>query len=160
MIKDKIIEILEEAKLSIIENIDKQGIKASGRTQKALHVVSNENHIMLINNGTGAPFTTLQYGRGAGKVPKNMNDILVQWMKDKGIQVEPIPYKTERPHKYTPIERGYMQRAYFISQKIQEEGTNRHKAPNENVYTKPIEVAIAKITKLLVTEVKTIIKQE
>jgi hypothetical protein len=115
---------------------------------------------MLINNGTGAPFTTLQYGRGAGKVPKNMNDILVQWMKDKGIQVEPIPYKTERPHKYTPIERGYMQRAYFISQKIQEEGTNRHKAPNENVYTKPIEVAIAKITKLLVTEVKTIIKQE
>lgn len=157
MIKDSIIKILEETKNTIINNIDSQGIKASGRTQKSFQVVDDGNHVMLISNGTGAPFTTLQYGREAGKVPMNFNAILVQWMKDKGVQVEPIPYKTERKHKYTPIQRGYMQRAYFISKKIKEHGTGRHTTPNENVYNEAIKQAVEKINKTLLVEIKSLI---
>lgn len=157
MIKDSIIKILEEAKTAIINNIDSQGIKASGRTQKSLQVVDDGNHVMLISNGTGAPFTTLQYGREAGKVPMKIRTILIQWIKDKNIQVEPIPYLTDRKHKYTPIQRGYMQRAYFIAKKIKERGTGRHTTPNENVYNDAIKQAVSKINKTLLVEIKSII---
>jgi hypothetical protein len=142
MIKDLVIDILNTAKTEIISNIEGQGIKASGRTQNSLKVEDRGQSIVLFSDGSGAPFTTIQYGRPAGKVPYTFEKILIQWMKDKGVSVQPIPYKTEREHKYTPLERGYMQRAYFTAKKIREDGTNRHKSPNENVYSQPIAKAV------------------
>lgn len=113
-------EELEELRKVIITNHIEAGQKASGRTARSLHVVVSEDRGTLYGRN---PFDTLETGRKAGKVPENFTDIIKQWMKDKGISVQPIPYKTDRQHKYTPEERGENSFAYLVARKIKEKGT-------------------------------------
>lgn len=152
-LRNEIIQILTETRDSIVNNIESEGIKASGRTQRSLKVEDRGEKIVLFEDGSGAPFQTLQFGREGGKIPAGFAAIILQWMKDKGITAEAIPYKSAMGGKYTPIERGMMRRAYFISRKIAREGTLRHKQPNLNVYTQPIEQAIEKINKIITDSV-------
>lgn len=152
-LRNEIIHILTETRDSIVNNIESEGIKASGRTQQSLKVEDRGEKIVLFEDGSGAPFQTLQFGREGGKIPAGFAAIILQWMKDKGITAEEIPYKSARGGKYTPIERGMMRRAYLISRKIAREGTLRHKQPNMNVYTQPIDEAIKKINNILTDSV-------
>lgn len=156
-LRTEILSILNEAREKIVSNIDSEGIRASGRTQKSLQVEDRGEHLVLVDKGEGAPFETLQYGREAGKVPYRFNYIIRQWIVDKPITVQPIPYKRQPSEKwqpkYTPQERGLMQAAGAIAHKIATKGTDRHLSPNENVYTKPINEAIDKIEKIIVTTV-------
>ena len=113
-------EELEELRKVIITNHIEAGQKASGRTARSLHVVVSEDRGTLLGRN---PFDTLETGRKAGKVPENFTDIIKQWMKDKGISVQPIPYKTNIQHKYTPEERGVNSFAFLVARKIKEKGT-------------------------------------
>ena len=83
-VKKKVVEILEDAKVEIQENMIKEGINASGTTSNSLAVTVNENFVRLANENKN-PFETTEEGRPSGKVPENFTDIIFQWHKDKGL---------------------------------------------------------------------------
>jgi len=162
--KAEIIRVLEETKAEIINNIDTQKVKASGRTQKSLAVEDRGESIVLVQlpHEKVAPFTTLQFGREGGKVPMGFAKIIEQWLVDKKIKVEPIPY-IRKPSdkwqpKYTPVQRGLMQRAGAIANKIAKEGTQRHKTPNMEIYTQPLNKALQKIADITIGSITTEVK--
>ena len=156
-LREEIIQILEKAKNKIVSNIDSEGITASGKTKQSLKVVSNQTGIVLIQDATGAPFETLQYGREGGKVPKGFQKIIEMWINEKGLSVEPKNYIRKPSEKwqpkYTPEQRGLMAMAGAIATNIKNNGTKRFREPNENVYSKAIDEAIKEISKLAVDSV-------
>lgn len=122
-IADIVIEVLEEAKQRIQDNMAAKDINASGRTSRSFRVERYNGGVRLVMGGTGeptAPLETLEMGRPAGPIPSNMTDILVQWSKDKG-----IPFDRESQRRSF---------AYLLGRRIEREGTLRHKN-NEDIYT-------------------------
>lgn len=113
-------EELEDLKEQILSHHKDAGQVASGRTGDSMHVDVSENEGTLFGR---VAFGTLETGRAAGAVPNNFQAIIRQWMSDKGIKANPIPYKTNRRHKYTEQERGDMALSYLIARKIRNEGT-------------------------------------
>ena len=162
-LKTEILQILTEAKDEIISNIDSQGIRASGRTQKSLKVEDRGEHLVLVQDSTGAPFQTLQYGREGGKVPMGFQSIIKQWIIDKGITTNPIDYKripsARWQPKYTPQERGLMAAAGAIAHNIKENGTKRFTQPNENVYSGVLNTTIDRLEKLFVGKITSEIRK-
>ena len=122
-IADIVIEVLEEAKQRIQDNMAAKDINASGRTSRSFRIERYNGGVRLVMGGTGeptAPLETLEVGRPAGHIPSNMTDILVQWSKDKG-----IPFDRESQRRSF---------AYLLGRRIEREGTLRHKH-NEDIYT-------------------------
>lgn len=131
---------LRTLKEVIAENMIKQGRVASGNTIKSMRVIETEDGGQLV----GRPyFQSVQTGRRAGKVPYNFVDIIKQWAKDKKMHVQSIAYKTNKPHKYTPQERGYRQLAYFVSQKTKKQGSYLYRiGGKQDIYTEPIKQTV------------------
>ena len=147
MIKDAasviLTEELEALKKKIITQHFDAGQKASGRTAASLRVEVTEDEGTLYGR---SPFDTLETGRKPGKVPQSFQAIIRKWMADKGIEAAPIPYKTDRPHKYTPQERGNLSLAFLIARKIRREGTRLFRNGGRNdIYSNVIPAAIEKI---------------
>lgn len=119
-----VLEALERIKSRIAESIDEHGLTASGKTAASMHIVEKKGGAMLV----GRPyFQGLEIGRPAGNVPVNFREIIEQWIKDKGIRIDPIPYKTDGPHMYTPEERGIRAAASAIAHTIHVIGTRQHR---------------------------------
>ena len=119
-------EELESLKKRIIENHIRAGQRASGRTIESLHVSVDNGHGILFGR---MAFGTLETGRGPGKVPKGFYQIIQQWIKDKGIQVE-------NPKSFS----------YLVARKIAREGTELHRiGGRDDVYSPEIEKAIQNI---------------
>lgn len=126
----------EKARQAIIAHIIANGQNASGRTIASLHVEADETGGTLYGH---RPFGVLETGRRAGKVPYGFRGIILQWMRDKGIQGMPMPYKTDRPHKYTPQERGDMSLAGAIAYRIAKTGSKLHRdGGRDDVYSNVI----------------------
>lgn len=139
---------LEQLRQKIIAQHIAAGQKASGRTAASLHVVVEPQHGVLMGK---SPFGVLETGRKAGKVPANFTGIIKQWMRDKGISATPIPYKTDRPHKYTPEERGENTLAFFIARKIKRSGNALFRAGGRSdIYSNVIPETTRKIADRLV----------
>ena len=83
-VKKKVVEILEEAKVEIQENMINEGINASGATSVSLAITVDGNMVRLENKNKN-PFETTEHGRKAGRVPHNFTEIIYQWHKDKGL---------------------------------------------------------------------------
>ena len=131
-IANSISAILTQARDEIRANMQTQNINASGRTSASLQVRKNGSRIELVKvAGENAPFQTLQYGRGGGKVPAGFYNIIKQWTRDKGLSFA------------NETERGTF--AYFVARKIAREGTRRHETPNTQVYSEPIKKASEEI---------------
>lgn len=138
-----LIEELEQLRLAIIKHHTDAGQVASGRTIKSLHVEATEYEGTLYGH---KPFGVLETGRRGGAVPSGFTGIILQWMKDKGIKVGPIPYKTNRPHKYTPQERGNLQFSYFVAQKIKKSGTLLYRQGGRaDIYSNEIPQTVEKV---------------
>lgn len=151
-------EELENLKQAIIKNHFAAGQRASGRTAASLRVEVNETEGSLWGR---SPFGTLETGRQSGKVPANFRSIIRQWMQDKGIKARPMPYKTDRAHKYTAEERGELSLAFLIARKIEREGTSLfRKGGRDDIYSNVIpatrERILMRIVELLRAEVKSI----
>ena len=161
--KEEIIKILTECKAEIVSNMQSEGITVTGRTAGSLEVDDRGEHLVLFQKPEGAPIETTQFGRGAGKVPRGFREIIKQWIIDKGIATQPIPYiriPSERwQPMYTAEERGLASAAGAIAHKIATKGTDRFLNPNKNVYTEPIDKAIEKISDFLLTEITTNIRK-
>lgn len=121
-----VVKRLEQARADIVSNIDTKGIRASGRTGASIEVVVvDENKVVLQQSGAGphAPYPTLEVGRGAGAVPINLADILLQWSRDKGLTFE--------------SEEARVKFAQALKWKIARRGTNRH-YKHEDVYSEVV----------------------
>lgn len=117
----RIAECLETIKARIAANIDSAGLTASGRTKASMRVEETADGGMLVGRQY---FQGLEIGRPAGAVPRDFRSIILQWMRDKGIQVEPMPYKDEtRKHVFADgKERAENHVAAAIAHKIRTEG--------------------------------------
>lgn len=145
-------EELEKLRMNIISNHLKAGQKASGRTAASMHVEVSEDSGTLWGRNA---FGVLETGRKAGRVPKDFQGIIMQWMKDKGIQAAPIPYLTNRPHKYTPQQRGMLRMSYLIARKIRREGTKLFRAGGrQDIYSPEIEKTMERIETRMVSLIK------
>ena len=121
-------EELDSLRERIIANHEAAGQVASGRTRASIRVERTEDGGILWGRKA---FGVLETGRKPGRVPRNFNAIIRQWIIDKGIHVAPVPYKrnpSERwQPKYTPQERGMMSLSGAIAYKIRTEGTLMHR---------------------------------
>lgn len=134
-------EELSSLRQRIIDNHLKAGQKASGRTIASLRIEVGDDGGTLFGRKA---FGTLEHGRRGGKVPKGFYYIILQWMKDKGIQVE-------KPKTF----------AYFVARKIAREGTSLYRKGGRNdIYSNEIpkttESVLQRITGLLSAEVDSI----
>ena len=97
----------------------------------------------------------METGRKAGKVPTGFQSIIRQWMADKGIKADPIPYKTNRQHKYTEQERGDRSLAFLIARKIRREGTRLFREGGRNdIYSNEIPKTRENIMRRLISIMK------
>lgn len=128
-----IVESLERVRQRIIDNMHTTNRWASGKTADSMVVEQYEGGARLV----GRPyFQSLEIGRPAGPVPKNMVSIIKKWIIDKGISPEIIPYKTNRQHKYTVQERSLNAMAGAITHTIATRGTSLYRqGGDESVYT-------------------------
>lgn len=142
-------EEAERAKQIIINHIRINGESASGRTIASLHVDQpSEEETILWGR---SPFGTLETGRKSGKIPYHFHDIVRKWMQDKGLHGQPIPYKTDRPHKYTPHERGDMSMAGAIAHTIATKGSKLHRTGGRaDVYSNVIPGTIERLQQRII----------
>ena len=146
-IKGILTEELRALAMRIKANHIRAGQKASGRTLASLRVEVDGDHGTLYGRQA---FATLETGRGAGRVPRHFNDIIRQWIIDKGIAVTNLPYKRKpsvrwQP-KYTPRERGLHAMAGAIAYKIRTEGTRLYReGGREDIYSPEVKDAIDNI---------------
>ena len=72
--------------------------------------------------------------------------IIYQWMQDKGIHGTPMPYKTNRPHKYTAQERGDRSMAAAVAHTIRTSGSRLYRrGGRDTIYSNEIPDAIKRI---------------
>lgn len=150
--KDVLLEELEGLRLRILDRHLRAGQGASGRTAESLRIEVSESEGTLYGRSA---FETLEKGRRGGKVPAGFREIIYKWMLVKGIRATPIPYKTDRPHKYTPQEKGDLSLSYLIAKKIREEGTKLFRdGGRDDIYSTEIPEAIRAIMNRLVELLK------
>lgn len=145
-------EEFEELKSNILSHYLSSGQKASGRTGESLRVEVSEDEGTLFGRKA---FGILETGRKAGKVPTGFQSIIRQWMADKGLKADPIPYKTNRQHKYTEQERGDRSLAFLIARKIRREGTRLFREGGRNdIYSNEIPKTKENIMRRLISIMK------
>ena len=145
-----VVEELTQLRERIVANMISQGAVASGRTIASLVVQPTEGGAELVSQQK-MPFGVLETGRRAGKIPLGLNAIIRQWMQDKGLRGTPIPYKTTRPHKYTPQERGDIAMAGAIAHTIATKGTRLFRnGGRDTIYSNEIPVTIERINERVV----------
>lgn len=137
-------EELGSLKAAITNNIRTTGQWASGATAASMqvHVTGDTGELL----GRRA-FGTLETGRGPGRVPRNMVDIIYEWMQHKGIHGTPMPYRRPGPHKWpTSQVRGDMSLAGAISHNIAMYGTSLYRnGGRDDVYSRAIPETVARI---------------
>lgn len=153
--RDKTKAVLLEELNALAERIKANhknaGQVASGKTLRSIHVETSEKNGTLYGR---AYFGVLETGRRAGRVPRNFQQIILQWMKDKGVHADPIPYKRKpsarwRP-KYTAQERGDYSLAGAIATRIRKEGTELYrKGGRTDIFSNEIPVTTERILQRL-----------
>lgn len=111
------------------------GINASGATAKSLGYRQDSFRLVVFADGKHAPIATLQHG--SRPTPQGGNGFysdILQWVKDKGIPVQPSPTET--------LEKAQARAARAIYHKIWEVGTDRHNAPRDDIYTPALDKAV------------------
>lgn len=135
-----IIGTLEQTAAVIRTNMQAKDINASGRTSASIRVRAYEGGFQLVGGGQNtAPFPTVEVGRPGGNVPGGMvlrkngvldvsntfKAILMQWAKDKGIDMD-------------------WGGATMLGRRIAAVGTLRHQS-NEDVYSTDAKQAVETI---------------
>lgn len=145
-------EELENARQLIINHIRANGQNASGRTIQSLHVEATEDEGVLYGH---KPFGILETGRRAGKIPYSFRSIIYKWMMDKGVHATPVPYMTDRPHKYSEQERADRSMASAIAHTIAKKGSALHREGGRNdVYSNVVPQTLERIRTRLITLIK------
>lgn len=152
-------EELNTLRLRIIDNMKRNKQIVTGKTAQSLAVEVDEWGGRLMGNVPVIP--TLETGRKAGRVPRGFASIIYQWMQDKGIHGDPIPYVRSGKHKYSAQERGDRSMAAAIAYTIANKGSRLHRIGGRNdVYSTEIPKTIAALHRrlpiLLMSEIKSL----
>lgn len=156
-IQDLIYRALEEVRDEIKQNISSTGSTASGRTADSMEI----EVVGTTGKLTGRQaFWTLERGRGPGRIPGNMRDIIKQWALDKGISISPIPYIRQASDKwqpkYTEQERGLNAFAGAVAFNIANKGTQLYQdGGRDDIYTPAINKAMDKLANNVLLEINT-----
>lgn len=157
-IKERIAMRLEVAKRDIQNNMEREGVNASMRTSKSFVVRSYDKGVMLIGGGKGAaPIPTLEVGSSDGARGEWFTSVIRQWMIDKGLSVEPKPYKRKPSGKwspkYTEEERSLNMAAGAIAYNIIKYGTKRYQNNINSIYSPVVE----ELKKEIASDVKAVL---
>lgn len=164
--KDEQLKIVREELTAFMERVRENhrraGQVASGRTSRSMHVEVDNSEGTVFGR---VAFGTLETGRKGGNVPRNFREVIRQWMRDKGISADPIPYVRKPSEKwqpkYTPQERGDMSLAGAIAHKIQTSGTKLYRdGGRSDIYSNEIprttDAIMARVLRLFDVEVESI----
>lgn len=156
-IQDLIYEALNEVRDEIKQNISSTGSTASGRTADSMEIEVSGTTGRLTGRQA---FFTLERGRGPGRIPGNMIEIIKQWALDKGINISPIPYIRQASDKwqpkYTEKERGLNAFAGAVAFNIANKGTQLYQdGGRDDIYTPAIERAMNKLANNFLSEIST-----
>lgn len=150
-------EELNILRLRIIENMKRNKQVVTGKTAQSLVVDVDECGGRLMGNIPVIP--TLETGRKAGRVPRGFASIIYQWMQDKGIHGDPIPYVRSGKHKYSAQERGDRSMAAAIAHTIKTKGSRLHRTGGRNdVYSTEIPRTIEVLRERLGTLVLDVVR--
>lgn len=140
--RDDLRALLNELIANVRNEMQAQGVNASGRTSDSLRVTEEDTIMRVVAGGSGthalsynpavwtfdsAPAGTLEIGRKGGKVPRGFYYIIKEWSAEKGLAFD------------SESERGRF--AYFLANKIAREGTERNR--NNIAVFSPLVVATA-----------------
>lgn len=129
---------LNELRLQIIENMYQTNSVASGGTIRSLKVIQEPFSARLISDQK-MPFGVMETGRRGGKIPYGFSGIIYEWMQMKGIHADPVPYKTDKPHKFSEQERADRSMASAIAKTIARSGTSLfRKGGRDTIYSRAI----------------------
>lgn len=141
-------EELNTLRLRIIDNMKRNKQVVTGKTAQSLAVDVDEWGGRLMGNVPVIP--TLETGRKAGRVPRGFASIIYQWMQDKGIHGDPMPYVRSGKHKYSAQERGDRSMAAAIAHTIKTKGSRLHRTGGRaDVYSNEIPKTIARLQERL-----------
>ena len=136
--------LFEEAIAEIRTRHEAAGQKASGKTAASLAYEVTDSGGKITGRGY---FATLETGRKPGATSKGFREIIKKWATDKGIQIEPYKYKTDRPHKYTEQEAGLNRFAGAVANKIRKQGTLLFReGGRKDIYTPALDTLTEKIS--------------
>ena len=139
-INDVLAQWAEGVISGIRQNLDSTGTTASGRTKESLRYV--------VDNGTltifGRPyFRSVEQGRGPGGIPYRFQDIIRQWMDDKGIA-----------GKFGETESQKRSAAYMIGQFIKNNGTKLYREGGRtDIYSSVISEEMPKLNEMLTASI-------
>lgn len=153
---DELKKILDKMVSEMRQNLASTGTNASGRTSQSLRVVMTDTGGQIWGRRY---FRGTEQGRAGGKVPHNFQSIIRQWIIDKGLTPQAIPYKRKPSAnwspKYTPEERGLRQMASAIAHTIAKSGTSLYRSGGrKDIFTNVIEenkTDILKVAKEIIT---------
>ena len=156
IVKDELTQMVAR----IASNLDSTGTTASGRTAKSMRIQETEFGVVVFSRRY---FKGVEIGRGPGRVPTGFNEIIKQWIIDKGIAVTQLPYKrqasTNWQPKYSVPERSLIIAASAIASNIKSNGTGLYKSGGRSdIYSEEIENTVSKIKTRLAAEVISQIK--
>lgn len=138
---DIIKQVLDKMVSQIKANLASTNTNASGRTSDSLRVEVDSTSGRIYGRRY---FRGVEQGRAGGRVPRNFDAIIRQWILDKGLTYSAIPYKRQpsaswQP-KYTPEERGLNQMASAIAHTIEKSGTSLYRSGGrKDIFTNVIE---------------------
>lgn len=132
-VRQIVAEELEQARKNISENIEREGKRASGRTQESMAVAVADEGSAVVGTLSGRKFfgaleTGSQPWRNQYKrVPKLFADVIAEWINDKGVtDLNP----------------------YAVATKIMREGSKQHReGAITTVYSEEIDATLERINK-------------
>lgn len=117
-IKDIVKQHLEAVKAGVIQRMSQQGRMASGKSAASLEIKVTDEGGSLEGSSS---FLFMERGRGPGKVPKDFNSIIKEWIIAKGIS-----YQDFIPNNGTP-EQGLTRLSGAIVHSILTKGTKLYR---------------------------------
>ena len=125
-----ITRILNEVKREIIQQYKAKNIMASGRFGRNMTVARNGRYKVVLTIPHYSEYIMrFKSNKGGFKGWWPPSDVLVQWIKDKGLQLR--DFSTGRFKAKT--ETNYKQAAYLIGRKIAEQGTDIYTGKREPI---------------------------
>lgn len=116
----------------IQENLESTGTNASGRTSDSLEYELTDTGLRILGRQY---FQSVEQGRPGGKVPYRFQDIIRQWMSDKGISEQFGEKEWQRRSA-----------AYMIANFIKENGTSLYRSGGrDDIYTSVIDEELKKL---------------
>lgn len=133
-------EWAENVVVRIQENLDSTGTTASGKTKESLEYELTDTGVRILGRQY---FQGVELGRPAGKVPYRFQDIIRQWMKDKGIESQFGEKEWQKRNA-----------AYLIAQKIKESGTQLYRqGGRSDIFSNVINEEVENLTEKIFFEI-------